>query len=505
MMRLRYIFSLFFLITFNLKGQIIKDSQKSIELGTFVSSNTNLPFWSRTNQYGTVPLKGNFLTLRADISKDNMPVFVKSKKIKWGYGLEGVVNIGKVNQILLPQAFLKVKLGSFEFYGGRRKEIVGLVDSSLSSGSLIWSGNTLPMPKIQISIPEYTSIIGKGLISIKGSYAHGWFDNDKLVHSYLHQKTFYGSIGKPSWKLKFYGGFNHQVQWGGKINLPYSFPSVKNNTLPSSISDYIYAVSGVSLNYTTRQKNLNTSQYTSYDLTNRVGNHIGTIDIAAELHLKKMNVLVYRQSVYDDGSLFYLANVTDGLQGVSFSLKPQERKISINKIVVEYLNTTNQGSIVGPESPITSIRGRDNYFNHGQFINGWAYKGRTLGTPFIIPASEIKNSLPLYNIDVPPYFPAYFTNNNRVRVLYLGAKLTILNKYYYKVRIAHSKNYGTYDVALRNDEKAISQTSIENSVIKEFKNSKWGDILFTCNWSIDRGNLLNNSNAFHFSLKKVFK
>ena len=63
-----------------------------------------------------------------------------------------------VDQFLIPVAYIKAKFGAFEIYAGRRKEIFGLVDSTLSSGSYIWSGNALPMPKIQISTPNFVSL-----------------------------------------------------------------------------------------------------------------------------------------------------------------------------------------------------------------------------------------------------------------------------------------------------------------------------------------------------------
>ena len=46
------------------------------------------------------------------------------------------------------------------------------------------------------------------------------------IETYLHQKSLYGRFGKPEWKWKLYGGFNHQVFWGnekdiGEISLHY--------------------------------------------------------------------------------------------------------------------------------------------------------------------------------------------------------------------------------------------------------------------------------------------
>ncbi|KAF4530856.1 hypothetical protein B566_EDAN018889, partial [Ephemera danica] len=58
----------------------------------------------------------------------------------------------------IQEAYAKAKWKAFELYAGRRKEIQGLVDTTLTSGSYIWSGNTLPMPKIDLSIQNYTSL-----------------------------------------------------------------------------------------------------------------------------------------------------------------------------------------------------------------------------------------------------------------------------------------------------------------------------------------------------------
>jgi len=58
-----------------------------------------------------------------------------------------------------------------------------------------------------------------GVVGFKGNYAHAWFENQRsdVADFYLHQKSFYGRLGKPNWLFKFYGGFNHQVQWGGTL------------------------------------------------------------------------------------------------------------------------------------------------------------------------------------------------------------------------------------------------------------------------------------------------
>ena len=503
MIKSKYYFTLYFCCIFSIlfSQKLTSNIKYQVESGFILASNQT-PFWLRTNQYGIVPQKQPILTFRGGAYKDygTREINQPPKKIDFGYGFSSVVNIGKVNQLYLLEAYFKTHYKSLEFYVGRRKEVVGLVDSVLSSGSYAWSGNALPMPKVQLSIANYVPIIGKGLVSVKGSYAHGWFNNDVLSQSYLHQKSFYGRFGKPNWKIKFYGGFNHQVQWGGKINLPYKLSTVRSNQLPSGFNDYIFAVSGISLNYKSRQKNIDTTKYTDFDLTNRVGNHLGTIDVGIEWSDKRAKVLIYRQSIYDDGSLFALANIMDGLNGISIiPFKPSNRKISIEIITFEFLNTSNQGGAIGPTSTVPEIRGRDNYFNHPQFLNGWSYQNKTIGTPFITPSEDIKSTFPKYQISNPPQYLEYFTNNNRVKVYYLGTQLRLFNKYHYTFRGSYSKNFGSYDVPFTNNSKGISQTSIQNSLSFDIKTG----LIVNVNWAADFGGLYSNSNGLYCSVRKT--
>ena len=66
-------------------------------------------------------------------------------------------------------------------------------------------------------------------------------DNSKqLLETYLHQKSLYGRFGKPDWKWKLYGGFNHQVFWGSEKKYYGS-----NYTL-SPLEAYLYIITGKS-------------------------------------------------------------------------------------------------------------------------------------------------------------------------------------------------------------------------------------------------------------------
>lgn len=487
---------LFFSIIFNHSFAQIDFSKTKyeVESSLYLSNSGKTPFWQRANKYGTVPLESQFLTLqgRAHLEYDSSKrTNKKLKKTSIGYGAWVVANTGKVNQILLPEAYLKARFGALELYAGRRRESIGLVDTTLTSGSYIWSGNAMPLPKIQLSIPNYVSIIGNGLISIKGAYSHGWFGNQGIVKDYyLHQKYIYGRIGKPNWRIKLYAGLNHQVQWGGKItdkNVQNSLKTFRDDgTLPNSLADYLKIVTGVSISQLKLDNKIDTTKFSSYDLYNRSGNHLGSVDLALELFFNNVNLLIYRQSIYDDGSLYYLNNIRDGLIGLSANFKNSS---VIKKIVFENLYTKNQGN---SNDPRPWIQGGDNYLSHGQFIEGWSYNKNIIGTPFItreeastyIPANKIQGTNASFKV-----------NNNIINVLYFSTFLKV-DEFDILIKLSHSSNYGFSALNLT---KAITQN---NMFLNISRLNHIQNIYYSLSLSLDNGTLYPKSLGCSFSVRK---
>ncbi|RFS17222.1 capsule assembly Wzi family protein [Emticicia sp. C21] len=437
---------LLFLITSScvLGQSFLKNTYYQTEIGAYLSTSGKTPFLARTNQYGIVPLESSVLTVRGGIYKEYDSTFNSRNQLNRfniGFGINAVANVGKVNQILLPEAFVKVRSGAFELYIGRMREIVGLVDTALTSGSYIWSGNAMPLPKIQICIPNYISILGQNLLSIKGAYSHGWFDNGLVQNFYLHQKYLYTRIGKPNWKVKLYSGFNHQVQWGGKPAVPYidKTTGILIEKFPSGLSTYFKVVSGVSIN---EGDNSLSTQIPLNEAWNRAGNHLGSLDIATEVNFKTFDLFLYRQNIFEDGSLFYLNNINDGLIGISINRK--HIKIGINKITLEYLDSRNQGGGTGADNTIPQLRGRDNYFNNSVYSDSWTYGGKTIGSPLLTPINSVDSKL-LANKQLEGYSSNYIFNRISAFSLSLrggGKKI----EYYAKLLISH--NLGSYSMPI---------------------------------------------------------
>lgn len=458
-----------------------------IEAGSMVSSDQT-PFWLRANQYGTVPLQAPLFRLNVSLHSDYRPADSLHARplIDWGYGANVVVNAGQTTQLLLPEAYVKGRLGAFELYAGRRRELVGLVDTLLTTGAYAWSGNALPIPKIQIGFPNFTPIpFTKGILSVMGVFAHGWFENsDRLVKgSYLHQKYAYGRLGKPTWPFRLYAGFNHNVIWAGHAAPGILSPNVAvNGQLPSALK-YLPAVV-----FGSRNNQLD-GVVTSFE-DNRIGNHLGSIDLAADVNISHWNVYVYRQFVYDDGSLFYGTNIADGLNGLRLKnlRQPTGAAFFLRQITVEYLFTGSQG---GDEFVIEDPlrRGRDNYFNHSQFVDGWVYFNHTIGTPFLTPQLEVRNSFQDYGVGIA---------NNRVSVVHLGLSGLLFDTVALTTRLSVSDNAGTYPNPYLNIPRQFSGLLTASVPL-----SWLGGTILNGSVAIDRGGLLPNSVGAYVGLRKT--
>lgn len=405
-----------------------------VELGGWAASAAAQPFWLQTNQFGTAPRSTPAATLRAGIWKEYTGADTLTKRRRrfgWGWGLNPVVNAGRQTSVLLPEAYVKVKFGLIELMAGRRRQLTGLGDSTLSSGFMVGSDNALPIPKVQLTTRGYVPFgFLKGWVAVSAGYAHGWFNVPYIQQSYLHQKYLYWRFGKPTGRVRVHAGLNHQVQWGGRADYLLNSPVAVNGKLPSAFKYYDDIVLAVNPGEWSNE------DFTSFDGAYRIGNHIGSIDGAVEVRSGGGNWLLYHQHLYEDVSGLLFLNFPDGLTGLSWSRPAGQATGSawqFQRVVVEYVATLSQ---TGPTFDLLGSRyqGDDNYFNHGQYREGWSYVGRSLGTPFVAPTYELR----------PDAQRGLFFPNNRVQAWYVGATGRLFNRLTWATRLAYSRNYGTF-------------------------------------------------------------
>lgn len=459
-----------------------------VEAGGLVSSSAETPFWLRANQFGAIPLAAPAAVLQVRIRQE-YPVFSSTSRLnrfKWGFGLHTAVNLGATNRLVLPEAFVSIRYGKIELFGGRRQQVIGLGDTTLSSGFIIGSGNALPIPKIQLGTKGYAFVPFTGrFVAINAGFAHGWYSAPYIKGAYLHQSNLYLRLGKAASLIKVHAGINHQVLWGGQADYLKGAPSFAvDGRLPSSLRDYIYVVTG------TVPNDWYNRGYTAND-SYGIGNHLGSYDVGLEVTTRKSAWMLYYQHPYEDVSSLIGVNFPDGLWGLRWaSSQKQERssRFQLRHLTLEHLTTLDQS---GSTFYVTnsSYQGQDNYFNHGQYKEGWSYKGRAIGTPFIAPATD-------YLPDVQKIGAIYFPNN-RVSVWYVGAQGLLFSRLDWTMRLSYSLNYGRFQQPFDPVRKQFSSMlSVRSPLLR------WPNTYLLVRAGLDEGNLYSKSVGCHISVQK---
>ena len=446
----------------------------SLDAGGTIATSSKNPFWNYTNQYGIVPDRSPNLLLSGSIfSEFKADSSGKNKGLMdWGYGLTGVGSISNKLKTFIPVAYIKARLWEFQLSVGKDKNMTGLLgDTTLSSGSFAISGNALTYSRIQISIPKFVSLpLLNQTLAVQGNYSDGLlgsaqvgFGNTSHVpRTYMHQKSLYIRLGVPQGRFFLYGGFNHQAIWGGESKI------FTGGLQPKKA--YKYVVLGKVWE------------------GSRVGNHFGTIDLGMEYKAYDWVYFLYRQSIYEDGSLYKLSNIKDGLNGIVLKRnnKLVTSSLHINTLLAEFIYTKNQGGEVFDFA--TTTFGRDNYYNHYVYNQGWSYKGRGLGSP-VIPNDNVTRSELDRN--------SSFTNSNRLWAIHVGMGGN-WNKVSWKIKTLYSQNYGTYN-------QPFSSTVKQLSYIVHAE--KYINFLQGCHLSInvasDVGKLYYNSSSINLGLRKT--
>jgi hypothetical protein len=476
----------------NLAAQPTGQHQIYAEVGGIGSSTERTPFWLRANQFGTVPYKAPIGTARIGAAgsillTDTAGLYARkapSRAYILSYSAEIVGNAGKENQFVVPEYYVKLAHRQLEVVLGRRREVIGLVDTTLTSGSYAWSGNALPIPKIQFGTKGFAPLGRRQWLAINAFIAHGWFANtDYMQHSFLHQKSVFFRIGKPLSPIRVYIGINHHAQWGGHSDyLDYHYAI--DGQLPGQLRDFPNVLFAI------RIGGVNNPRVTSFDYVNLYGNHVGSTDFGLELRLPSVHLMLYHQHSFDDASGVLLQNLPDGLSGLRIQPVRQGSSIfQVTDLLVEYLSTLNQS---GPTfyQDNTHTKGADNYFNNGQYQEGWAYKDHILGTPFITRRVDVKPQLQDNT--------KWAINNNRIQLAHLGLRARVGQRMNVLAKISYSRNYGVPGESLAGTPTQFS------SLIQVGKPLSWlGGTSLSASVAADLGQLYTNAFGAYVGLRKT--
>lgn len=384
-----------------------------VELGAVGSTGAGVPFWLHANRDGLVdPASANGF-VRSRLERTG----ASDERWGFGYGVEILGRASAHETIFLPTLYAQARYGFLTLRAGRNAETIGTVaDDGLTSGSLGTSRNATPIPKIVLATDGYTPVPWtERWVEFKGRYADGLLPDDRFVEgAYLHQKTLYLRAGRPS-PAQVYGGLVHNAMWGGTSQ------NSSHGDLPQAFVDYARTVVALSGRESAPRGEQIYIQ----------GDHFGIIDLGLSVELRSFEATAYRHFIYEDRDNLKFKSPQDGLFGLELTDTRSARWL--DRIVYEHLYTKWQNGPIGPDpdNPRGGPGGRDDYYTHYIYKDGWTLYGRTAGSPLITPFPQEDGRPGI--------------ENNRVVGHHLGLA-GHAGPVEYRVLATYTRNYGRYDI-----------------------------------------------------------
>lgn len=399
------------LLTFSIQLSAQKDTVNyQVSISGIASTGLYSPFWFQSDQYGSVSIKPNSANFSIGAFKDfSHP----NRLIDYGFKIDALLQTDNAKtNLYFHELYVKSRLLVFGLSIGMREEIYGNQDSTLSSGGLLFSRNSRPIPKIWAGIENFTAIpYTKGFLEVKGGISHGVFiDNILAENALLHHKYMYIRLGGKL-PVKFQYGLEHVAQWGGFI------PAYGQQ--PEGLSAFKTIFLGKS----------GGSDALVTDQINALGNHIISQGTKLEVQISDFRINAYWQNINEDNPIRVIwksMNVSDGLWGISVK---NDKFPFVKGILYEFLNTTDQSGPYHDKDGIV-YGGTDTYLTNGVYQTGWTYFSRTIGTPFL--------SSPFYNTNGEKHII-----NTRVQAHHFGIEGEIYS-FKYRALASFTKNYGSY-------------------------------------------------------------
>lgn len=405
------------------------------ELNATLSAGENTPFWLVSNLQGLSSVERNSGYVRLSAFHD----MDTTRRFTWGAGVDLAVPWRYSSPFVVQQLYGEVKYRCLQAMLGS-KEMWGCYnDPRLSSGNLLYSGNSRPIPQLRLGIFDYADIWGtRGWLGIKGYIAFGMFTDDRWQRSWVaentkhvddvlyHSKGLWLRNGNPDkFPLVFEAGIEMATQFGG-----VSYENGKAIHMPHGLKDWFKAVVPLKGGEDTPDG----------EQVNVQGNMVGNWNFCLSwLPKEDWSVKAYFEHFFEDHSMLYIDyRWRDGLWGVEATF-PKNPVISA--FVYEFLHLKDQS---GPLLNDTNdgvpeqVSGNDNYYNH-YIYPGWQHWGMGIGNPMVLS--------PIFNRNNLLYF-----RSNRVVGHHFGFSGNPTSQLSYRVLISYSRNWGTYNYPLEQEQ-----------------------------------------------------
>lgn len=374
----------------------------------------------------------------------------KTRRYSWGAGVEYIAGYGseveydrydgngawstvgrRQSSLRLIQLYAEVKHRSVFLSVGMKERGSNIVDDALSSGDLARSNNARPIPGVMAGFIEYQDIpFTQGWVQINGELMWGrLFGNgvaDKCFNRYTgvygqnlwyHYKYCF-LRSKPTERLCVTAGVQESAMFGGSSYLYWKGHLHEEDHRGFHLSNLWHT-------FFPEHKN---------GEGNAIGNSMGCWSMNARYLFKNNTTLeFYLEWPFEDGSGIAKRTGFDGLWGLQFTMPDFA---PVHRIVVEYLDFTNQGGPIHHQNHDFSnsnlhvnIGGADDYYNNDRYGPFVSY-GMAIGSAFL--------KAPIYYTD-----GVWCFRNNRCRGMHAALTGAIIPTLDYTLKFSAQKAWGS--------------------------------------------------------------
>lgn len=426
------------------------------ELNLGAGSNQFAPYYFHANRHGKLTQSKN---VQIDILAEDSLSMDKKFDFAWGVeALAGYANKADYHKwdasigewitnpqgpaaIWIQQLYGEIKWRCLFLRLGLKDINSVFVDQELSSGDLLWSGNSRSIPEARISFVDFQDIpFTKKWLQFDICLSYGKFIDTSWINNHFDYYTGKRNPGgwwtykraslrtNPEKPFSFQAGIQMSGIFGG-----YTYYYADGN-LKETINNYSGFQDFFKILFP-----FWSDEREGY----RVGDTKGTWDFKATYRFKNGETLrAYVQWPWEDSSGIARKNGFDGLWGLEFKFN---RPWWISGIVAEYLDLTHMSGPLGYDPGYhntdqngatlpTKLGGRDGYYNN-TYYRAYVNYGLNMGTPMVQGM--------LFDTERNPYVQGsgtlpYF----RVRGFHLAVKGNIGPSCEYILKYNHRKAWG---------------------------------------------------------------
>lgn len=377
-----------------------------------------------------------------------------NKRFSWGAGADFVTGYSSKNDyarynastsswgvnsqgpaaIWLQQLYGEIKYRGVFLTVGMKEHSSALLDSRLSSGNFVESGNARPIPEVRAGFVDFQNIpFTRGWVQIQGEISYGVMPDDNYMLDHFNDYSYHINTDAlysykhcyfrtmPSQPFSVTVGMQVGGFFGGKSTVYRNGEIIDRKEFSKSAKTFF--------------KMLLPTEGNGNDYYE--GSSLGCWDFKARYRLQSgAEVSAYFQWPFEDGSGIGKLNGFDGVWGLELRLPSSSW---LKAIVAEYVDFTNQSGPLHwspddrPGTTITShATGFDNYYNNASY-NSYANFGMAIGTPFLLS--------PVYNLDGYPGFAC-----TRTRGFHLGGEGSVSTVVDWRLLVSYQHGLGGYDV-----------------------------------------------------------